>query len=99
MAAAGFLFASAHFHTASAWRRPWLVRAWWTMWLLYLILDRLVARVSGPYRDPAAPSRAAMNGIVVAPVGIAAALLAIWVVWRLSGLQETRRRELDRMFA
>jgi hypothetical protein len=88
-----------HFLTASAWRRPWLVRAWWTMWLLYLFLDRLVARVPGPYGDPAVRSRAAMNEVLVTPVGIAAALLAIWVVWRLSGLQETRGRELDRMLA
>jgi hypothetical protein len=35
-----------------------------------------------------------MNAIIVAPVGLVAAVLAIVVVLRLSGIQETRRREL-----
>lgn len=88
------------FADVSEWRRPWLVRAWWMVWLLYLGLDRVVDRIVKPSSaDLEALRRAALSEIMVAPVGITAALLAIVVVWRLSGIQDTRRRELERVSA
>lgn len=87
------------FLKASDWRRPWLVRAWWTVWILYVLLDGVFARVPDPSTGVDIQREAATRELMVAPFGVAAALLAIWVVWRLSRLQDTRGRELERMLA
>jgi uncharacterized protein DUF4328 len=87
------------FLNASTWRRPWLVWVWWTTWLLYLALDFLFVRISATSTGPDLRSQATMNEIMTDLVGVAAALLAIWVVWRLSGLQDRRGRELERLLA
>jgi hypothetical protein len=75
-------------------RRSWLVRAWWAAWVLFVILDRLITRISDASAGADANRQAVTNAFMKAPLGITAAVLAVLVVGRLSGFQETRRREL-----
>lgn len=81
------------FHNAPDRKGPWLLHVWWVAWVLYLIFDRVV-EIPDPSAELGTHRQAAMNAIIVAPVGVLAAVLAIVVVLRLSGFQETRRREL-----
>jgi hypothetical protein len=94
-----WLASDPRFLEAVEWKRPWLVRAWWATWLLYLLLDGVFARIPDPLTGVNIQREAATRELMVAPVGIVAALLAIGVVWRLSRLQDTRGRELERMLA
>jgi hypothetical protein len=78
-------------------KRSWLVRGWWLSWVLYLILERVVARMQDRSSDVATLQNATIGVMVVASVGILAAALAVFVVLRLSQIQDARGRELAAM--
>ncbi|MFC6884297.1 MULTISPECIES: DUF4328 domain-containing protein [Actinomadura] len=64
-----------------------LINAWWTLWLVYLVGDQVAGRMDGESSLDA--MRAQLQAFVLlAPVGIAAAVLAILVVWRITRHQE-----------
>ena len=59
------------------------MNAWWAAWLVYLIGSRVLSRQDG-----------GGNGSVLLPVigeiGAVAALLAMLVIWRITGFQEAQ---------
>ncbi|GAA2117315.1 DUF4328 domain-containing protein [Actinomadura alba] len=78
-------------------KRSWLVRGWWLSWVLYLIMGRVVAQMQDRSSDAATLQNTATGVMVVASMGVIAAVLAALVVLRLSELQEVRGRELAAM--
>ncbi|MGW2250790.1 DUF4328 domain-containing protein [Kitasatospora sp. NPDC001660] len=75
-------------------RRPvgrGLVSAWWTAWIVSLILYRIAAELGVHSAGPVDPQAPLVVDIAAATVRIAAAVLAILVVRRLTAMQEERR--------
>jgi uncharacterized protein DUF4328 len=73
--------------------KPLLVSAWWIIWWLYLVVDRLASKIiAGTARqdDLAATRDLASMTVLIAPIGILAALLAAAVIWRISRFQDAQ---------
>ncbi|MFD0691687.1 DUF4328 domain-containing protein [Actinomadura fibrosa] len=79
-------------------RRPVLVNVWWVLWLVYFVSDTVVDRFGdGTTRDSL---RAQLQGYAVTtPIGIAAAALAIVMIWRISRLQEEHATRIAQAIA
>ncbi|MET8157560.1 DUF4328 domain-containing protein [Sphaerisporangium sp. NPDC005289] len=72
-------------------RRSWLVRSWWAGYLLSMYGIRFAQRAMelGTDGDPVVV--VTWLEVIATPIGIAAAVLAAMVVWRISAFQELRR--------
>jgi hypothetical protein len=73
--------------------KPLLVAAWWIIWWLYLVTDRIGSKViAGTARqdDLTGTRNLASVTVLIAPIGILAALLAAAVIWRISRFQEAQ---------
>jgi Na+/proline symporter len=68
-------------------RKPLLVTAWWTAFLLYGVASYFVARIQ-LRGDLASLHDAARNTVFISPLGILAAVLAAVVVWKIGRFQE-----------
>ncbi|MFC7385309.1 DUF4328 domain-containing protein [Sphaerisporangium rhizosphaerae] len=71
--------------------RSWLVRSWWAGYLLSMYGIRFAQRAMelGTDGDPVVV--VTWLEVIATPIGIAAAVLAAMVVWRISAFQELRR--------
>ncbi|MCW2914211.1 MAG: hypothetical protein JWN52_2279 [Actinomycetia bacterium] len=71
-------------------RKPLLVAVWWITWWLYSFASNFIARTTGSRDDLASLRDTASNTVLIAPIGILAAVLTAAVVWRISRFQETQ---------
>ncbi|WP_181871432.1 DUF4328 domain-containing protein [Sphaerisporangium album] len=73
-------------------RHPGLVRLWWAFYLLYFYAPQLAERALGLRSDdPGVMRTIALVEVAAAPFGVAAAVLAIATVRRITAFQELRR--------
>ena len=74
-------------------RRPLLVWAWWTAFVAYVILARVVQRMSGDTLDEL--NRLVTLERVLDGVCVLAAVLGVTVIWRITRRQDAAARQLS----
>lgn len=79
----------------SAARATWPVHLWWVLFLLTTIGGRIVGFLLGG-STLAALRTQAVGITILSPIGIVAAGLAIWIVWRISRFQAEHGLRIQR---